>query len=43
VAAKGGVTRHDLLRLALNRLRKDLGAASRVNPEAVIATAKATK
>jgi hypothetical protein len=43
VAAKGGVTQHDLLRLTLNRLRKDLGAASRVNPEAVIATAKATK
>jgi hypothetical protein len=42
-ATKGGVTQNDLLRLALNRLRKELGAASRVKPEAVIATAKATK
>ena len=42
-ATKGGVTQNDLLRLALNRLRKELGAASRVKPEAVIATAKASK
>jgi hypothetical protein len=42
-ATKGGVTQNDLLRLALNRLRKELGAASRVKPEVVIATAKATK
>jgi hypothetical protein len=42
-AAKGGVTQNDLLRLALHRLRKELGAASRIKPEAVIATAKASK
>ena len=42
-AAKGGVTQNDLLRLALNRLRKELGAASRVKPEVVISTAKAAK
>jgi hypothetical protein len=42
-AAKGGVTQNDLLRLALHRLRKELGAASRIKPEAVLATAKASK
>ena len=42
-AAKGAVTQNDLLRLALHRLRKDLGAASRIKPEAVLATAKASK
>ena len=42
-ATKGGVTQNDLLRLALHRLRKELGAANRVKPEAVIATAKASK
>jgi hypothetical protein len=42
-AAKGAVTQNDLLRLALHRLRKDLGAASRIKPETVLATAKASK
>jgi hypothetical protein len=42
-AAKGGVTQNDLLRLALHRLRKELGAATRIKPEAVVATAKASK
>jgi hypothetical protein len=42
-AAKSGVTQNDLLRLALHRLRKDLGAASRIKPETVLATAKASK
>jgi len=42
-ATKGAVTQNDLLRLALHRLRKELGAASRIKPEAVIATAKASK
>jgi hypothetical protein len=42
-ATKGGVTQNDLLRLALHRLRKELGAASRIKPEAVLATAKASK
>jgi hypothetical protein len=42
-ATRGGVTQNDLLRLALHQLRKDLGAASRIKPEAVIATAKASK
>ena len=42
-ATKGGVTQNDLLRLALHRLRKELGAASRIKPEAVVATAKASK
>ena len=41
-ATKGGVTQNDLLRLALHRLRKELGAASRIKPEAVLATAKAS-
>ena len=42
-ATKGGVTQNDLLRLALHLLRKELGAASRIKPEAVLATAKASK
>ena len=42
-ATKGGVTQNDLLRLALHRLRKELGAASRIKPEAVLATAKASR
>ncbi|MGP0049266.1 MAG: hypothetical protein ACLPZR_10540 [Solirubrobacteraceae bacterium] len=42
-ATKSGVTQNDLLRLALHRLRKDLGAASRIKPETVLATAKASK
>jgi hypothetical protein len=42
-ATKGAVTQNDLLRLALHRLRKELGAASRIKPEAVVATAKASK
>ena len=42
-ATKGAVTQNDLLRLALHRLRKDLGAASRIKPETVFATAKASK
>ena len=42
-AAKGAVTQNDLLRLAFHRLRKDLGAASRIKPETVVATAKASK
>ena len=40
---QGAVTQNDLIRLALHRLRKDLGAASRIRPEAVLATAKASK
>jgi hypothetical protein len=42
-ATKGAVTQNDLVRLALHRLRKDLGAATRIKPEAVLATAKASK
>jgi hypothetical protein len=42
-AAKGGVTQNDLLRLALTRLRKDLGAANRIKPDAVVAVAKASR
>jgi hypothetical protein len=42
-ATKGAVTQNDLLRLALHRLRKDLGAANRIKPETVLATAKASK
>jgi hypothetical protein len=42
-ATKGGVTQNDLVRLALHRLRKELGAASRIKPEAVLAVAKASK
>ena len=41
-ATKGAVTQNDLLRLALHRLRKDLGAASQIKPETVLATAKAS-
>jgi hypothetical protein len=37
------VTQNDLIRLALHRLRKDLGAAGRIKPETVLATAKASK
>jgi hypothetical protein len=42
-ATTGAVTQNDLIRLALQRLRKDLGAASRIKPETVLATAKASK
>ena len=42
-ATKSGVTQNDLLRLALHRLRKELGAANRIKPEAVMAAAKASK
>ncbi len=42
-ATKGAVTQNALLRLALHRLRKDLGAANRIKPETVSATAKASK
>jgi hypothetical protein len=42
-ATNGAVTQNDLIRLALHRLRKDLGAASRISPETVLATAKASK
>jgi hypothetical protein len=42
-ATKGGVTQNDLLRLALHRLRKELGAANRIKPEAVKAVAQASK
>lgn len=42
-AAKGAVTQNDLIRLAVHRLRKELGAASRIKPETVISTAKASK
>src|SRR6201998_2915901 len=42
-ATNGEVTQNDLIRLALHRLRKDLGAASRIKPETVLATAKASK
>lgn len=42
-ATKSGVTQNDLLRLALHRLRKELGAANRLKPEAVTAAAKASK
>ena len=42
-AAKGAVTQNDLVRVALNRLRKDLGAVSRIKPETVLAPAKASK
>jgi hypothetical protein len=42
-ATKGAVTQNDLIRLAVHRLRKDLGAANRIKPEAVVATAKASK
>ncbi len=42
-ATKGAVTQTDLIRLALHRLRKDLGAASRIKPETVQAAAKASR
>jgi hypothetical protein len=42
-ATKGAVTQNDLIRLAVHRLRKDLGVASRIKPEIVVATAKASK
>ncbi|MGO9954801.1 MAG: hypothetical protein ACLP50_02280 [Solirubrobacteraceae bacterium] len=42
-AGKSGVSQNDLIRLALIRLRKDLGAASRVKPETVLAAAKDSK
>lgn len=42
-ATKGAVTQNDLIRLAVHRLRKELGAASRIKPAAVLATAKASK
>jgi hypothetical protein len=42
-ATKGAVTQNDLIRLALHRLRKDLGAANRLKPETVVATARASK
>ena len=42
-ASRGAVTQNDLIRLAVHRLRKDLGAASRIKPETVVAAAKASK
>lgn len=42
-ATKGAVTQNDLIRLALHRLRKDLGAANRLKPETVVTAAKASK
>jgi hypothetical protein len=42
-ADKGGVSQNDLIRLGLHRLRKELGAANRIKPETVLATAKASK
>jgi hypothetical protein len=42
-ATKGAVTQNDLIRLAVHRLRKDLGAASRLKPETIVATAKDSK
>jgi hypothetical protein len=42
-ASKGAVTQNDLIRLAVHRLRKDLGTASRIKPETIVATAKASK
>jgi hypothetical protein len=42
-ASKGAVTQNDLIRLAVHRLHKELGAASRIKPETVVATAKASK
>jgi hypothetical protein len=42
-ATKGAVTQNDLIRLAVHRLRKELGAASRIKPETIVATAKASK
>jgi hypothetical protein len=42
-ATKGAVTQNDLIRLAVHRLHKELGAASRIKPETIAATAKASK
>jgi hypothetical protein len=42
-ATKGAVTQNDLIRLAVHRLRKELGAAGRIKPKTVVATAKASK
>lgn len=42
-STKGAVTQNDLIRLAVHRLRKDLGAASRIKPETITATARASK
>jgi hypothetical protein len=42
-ASKGAVTQNDLIRLVVHRLRKDLGAAIRIKPETVVATAKTSK
>jgi hypothetical protein len=42
-ATKGAVTQNELIRLAVHRLRKELGAASRIKPETVILTAEASK
>jgi hypothetical protein len=42
-ATRGGVSQNDLIRLGLHRLRKELGAANRIKPETVLATAKASK
>ncbi len=42
-ATKGAVTQNDLIRLAVHHLRKELGAASRIKPETVAATARASK
>ena len=42
-ATKGAVTQNDLIRLAVHRLRKELGAANRIKPETIVATAKASK
>ena len=42
-ATKGAVTQNDLIRLAVHRLRKELGAANRIKPETVAAAAKASK
>lgn len=42
-SAKSGLTQSDLVRLALARLRKDLGAARSVKAEDTVAHAKGTK
>jgi hypothetical protein len=42
-ATKSAVTQNDLIRLAVHRLRKELGAASRIKPETIAETAKASK
>ena len=38
-----GHPENDLIRLAVHRLRTELGVASRIKPEAVVATAKASR